>query len=333
MPDLIFEGKGYERLPDETVLECLMRYDVQVPHSCKNGICQSCLMRAVKADPPAESQKGIRKSLQDQRYFLACCCSPQGDFEATLRAPELIRLPARVLAVDKLSPRIVRVRLDPAERIDYRPGQFLNLFRSDGLVRSYSIASIPQTEEFLELHVARIDGGRMSNWIHYDLQTDANLEISAPLGDCYYQPGIPGQPLLLIGTGCGLAPLYGIVRDALYKGHEGPIWVYHGSRDRDGLYMVDELRDLARDFSNFNYQPCLSGEDEMEGISCGRVNDVVFKRHTSLKHWRVFLCGHPDMVTQSKKKAFLAGATLSDIHADPFHITPRVDVHSSCSTR
>ena len=118
-----------------------------------------------------------------------------------MRAPELIRLPARVLAVDKLSPRIVRVRLDPAERIDYRPGQFLNLFRGDGLVRSYSIASIPQTEEFLELHVARIDGGRMSNWIHYDLQTDEKLEISAPLGDCYYQPGHTGQPdLVCVGA-------------------------------------------------------------------------------------------------------------------------------------
>lgn len=333
MPELVFEGKSYERLPDETVLDCLMRYDVQVPHSCRNGICQSCLMRAVKSDPPVESQKGIRKSLQDQRYFLACSCTPNGDFEATLHAPELIRLPARVLAVDKLSPRIARVRLDPAERLDYRPGQFLNLFRSDGLVRSYSIASIPQTEEFLELHVARIDGGRMSNWIHHELQADEHLEISAPLGDCYYQPGQPGQPLLLIGTGCGLAPLYGIIRDALHNGHEGPIWVYHGSRDRDGLYLIDELHELAHDYSNFYYQPCLSGEDEVEGMACGRVNDIVFKHHTSLKSWRVFLCGHPDMVTQSKKKAYLAGAALGDILADPFHITPTVNVYTSCSVK
>lgn len=320
MADLIFEGNHFDRLPHETLLDCLTRHGVQVPHSCKSGVCQSCLMRAIKTDPPPESQKGIRQSLKDQRYFLACMCKPKGRFEATLQAPELIRIPARVRAVDKLTRRIARVRLDPARTLHYLPGQFLNLYRGDGLVRTYSTASVPQQDPFLELHVARIDDGRMSTWIHEELQAEAELEISAPLGECHYRPGQPEQPLLLIATGCGLAPLYGIVRDALLSGHTGPIWIYHGSRDRDGLYLVDELRDLAHNFSNFNYQPCLSAGDESEGITSGRANDIAFARHTSLKSWRVFLCGHPDMVSQSKKKAFLAGTALTDIHADPFHV-------------
>jgi NAD(P)H-flavin reductase len=41
---------------------------------------------------------------------------------------------------------------------------------------------------------------------------------------------------------------------------------------------------------------------------------------SSLKGWRIFLCGHPDMVNQSKRQAYLQGANLQDIHADAFHV-------------
>jgi hypothetical protein len=34
----------------------------------------------------------------------------------------------------------------------------------------------------------------------------------------------------------------------------------------------------------------------------------------------VYLCGHPEMVMQTQKKAYLKGASLSDIYADAFHV-------------
>lgn len=324
MSTLIFEKNHYQRNPEETVLDCLTRHGVSVPHSCKSGVCQSCLLRAVKSEPPAAAQHGLKDSLKQQRYFLACACQPEGDFEATLSGPELIRLPARVLSVDKLSRKIARVRLDPKDSFEYRAGQFINLWRNDGLTRSYSIASLPHTEDFIELHVARIDQGCMSNWIHDELQAGDDLALSTPRGECCYRPENPAQPLLLIGTGCGLAPLYGIVRDALYHGHTGPIWLYHGSRDRDGLYLIEELRGLARDHANFRYTPCLSGDTpDGEDFVLQRAHEAALAQHRELKGWRLFLCGHPLMVNQTKMKAYLAGAALADIHADPFHITPR----------
>ena len=46
-------------------------------------------------------------------------------------------------------------------------------------------------------------------------------------------------------------------------------------------------------------------------------------RLTALKNWRVYLCGHPDMVKATRKQAFLAGASMKDIYADPFVISPK----------
>src|SRR5205085_691623 len=133
----------------------------------------------------------------------------------------------------------------------------------DGLVRSYSLASLhsppglPAGDTLLELHVRKVTGGQMSKWLHDDVAVGEPLELRGPSGDCFYVAGRPVQPILLIGTGTGLAPLYAIARDALRHGHTGPIRLYHGGLDPSGLYHVDELRRLAATHSNFEYVPCV----------------------------------------------------------------------------
>jgi len=318
MPRLTFEAHGYELRENESVLECLTRHGVTVPHSCKSGICQSCMMRAVHGVPTAEAIKGLKQTQQADGYFLACSCVPQVDMEVTLDAPELFLVPATVQSLVKLNSKITRVRLQPAQPIDYRPGQFVNVRRDDGLIRSYSLASVPQQDDYLELHVQRNAGGQMSGWIHDQLKAGDTLQVSTPRGECYYRPGALDLPLLLIGTGSGLAPLYGVIRDALRSGHRGPVWLFHGSRARNGLYLVDELQALAERHKNFRYVRCLSGEPEVDGFVSARADAAALQQHPNLKNWRVFLCGHPDMVKASKRNAFLAGAALRDIQADAF---------------
>src|ERR1019366_6954129 len=124
---------------------------------------------------------------------------------------------------------------------EYRAGQFVSLFREDGLARSYSLASLPG-EGALELHVRKIPGGAMSGWLYSQAlhsqalhsqsldraqpgaQSGVPVWIQGPSGNCFYVPGKADEPLLLAGAGTGLAPLYGIARDALQQGHSGPIW-------------------------------------------------------------------------------------------------------------
>ncbi|MBI3777167.1 MAG: 2Fe-2S iron-sulfur cluster binding domain-containing protein [Gammaproteobacteria bacterium] len=318
MPSLTFEARSYALRDNESVLECLTRHGVTVPHSCKSGICQSCMMRSVQGAPPAEAQKGLKEAQQAEGYFLSCSCVPQLDMEVTLDAPELFLVPVTVQSLVRWNGKVARLRLQPSQSLDYRPGQFVNLRRPDGLIRSYSLASVPQHDNYLELHVQRSSGGQMSEWIHDQLNAGDSLHVSTPHGECYYRPDALEQPLLLVGTGTGLAPLYGVIRDALRSGHRGPIWLFHGSRTGTGLYLVDELRALAGAHKNFRYVPCLSGEPELDGIISARADAAAMQQHSNLKGWRVFLCGHPDMVKTAKRNAFLAGAALRDIQADAF---------------
>lgn len=324
MSNVSYEGQVYEVRNDESVLQCLHRNGVAIPSSCGSGICQSCLMRATQGIPPEGSQKNLKKSLKESNYFLACICKPEGDLEVTLAGDEVFhKVAVRVAEKHQMNDQILRLRLECLETFEHKAGQFINLHRLDGLSRSYSIASsLP--DNMLELHVECLPHGKMSTWIHKELQVGDQLNIDGPHGDCYYSCDTEGnqeQSLLLIGTGSGLAPLVGILNDALAQGHQGNIHLFHGALNVRKLYMVDELRRLADIHENIFYTPCISGDEVSDDYYAGFANAAALAQYPSLVGWRLFLCGHPDMVKDTRKKAFLAGASLQEIFSDPFELS------------
>ncbi len=327
MSIITFEGKTYECNSSETVLDELTRQGVMLPSSCQSGSCQTCLMRAVKGTPPKASQIGLKDTLKIQGYFMACICKPENDLEISLTNVSE-KYTAVVQSKTWMNESIVRLRLS-CDGFDYIPGQFINLVRpEDGLVRSYSLASMPE-DGVLELHVKKVPGGTMSTWICDALEAGEAIDFFGPAGDCFYVPGTPDQNLILAGTGTGLAPLYGIIRHALSLGHSGNIYLFHGSLGVAGLYMLDELRALAVKYSNVSafgtiqYIPCvLYGDPPKDGMR-GPIDDLIVQvARGNMSKSRAFLCGDPPMVESMRKKCFLAGVSSQNIHADAFTFVP-----------
>lgn len=255
MPVIKFEGEQYQCEPDESVLDCLTRHGVSVNYSCKAGICQSCMMVAVEGEPTSESQIGIRETLKAQDHFLICSCMPETDMHVAIPESVSTSFDSTVVSLDKLSADVIRVRLTRPDNYDYLPGQFLNISSDAGVSRSYSLASVPGADDFLELQVRIVPDGQVSGWVANDLKVGDVVTISQATGECSYMPGREQQPLLLVGTGTGLAPLVGIARDAMRQGHTGPIHLYHGSSAVEGLYLEDELSAMAAANEDFHYQP------------------------------------------------------------------------------
>lgn len=310
------EGQWYGLDEGESVLDGLLRRGVEVPHSCRAGACQSCLMRAERGEVPARAQVGLKETLKARGYFLACACHPEGELEVAGAGADL-RVPARITSLERLSDSVLCVRLRPEGGFEYRAGQYVSVLRTDGLARSYSLASLPH-EDTLELHVRRIPGGRMSGWLFEEARPGDVLELQGPAGECFYVPGRLDQSLLLAGTGTGLAPLYGIVRDALAQGHTGPIWLFHGAVDASGLYLVEELRALQSRHPQLQYRPCVLKGPERVGVTVGALEAVIKEACPRPAGWRGYLCGNPELVLSLRKKLFLAGLSLKEIHADAF---------------
>ena len=318
MPTIEFEGGQYHCEPGESVLDCLTRHGVSVNYSCKAGVCQSCMMVAVEGEPTPASQVGIRETLKAQDHFLICSCVPETDMLVAVPDSVGSSFEATVLSLDKLNVDVIRLRLSIPESYEYLPGQFLNLSNSAGVSRSYSLASVPGLDDFLELQIRVVPDGQVSGWVANDLLVGDVVTISQPSGECSYLPGREQQPLLLVGTGTGLAPLIGIARDAIRQGHSGPINLYHGSSTAEGLYLADELSRMDKANEIFHYHPCVSRGEVADGVRAGRAADIVLQDFPTLSGWRVFVCGREDMVKALQKKSFLAGASMQDIFADPF---------------
>jgi NAD(P)H-flavin reductase len=276
------------------------------------------MMQAVSGDIPEKAKAILTDTLAAQNYFLSCVCYPQKDIEVVLPDAAMGKLQAEVIGIEYLNADILGIRIKPSQPFTYKAGQFINFFKDEFTARCYSLASVPDLEEELFLNVRKVPDGLVSGWIFDDLKAGDTVTISEASGDCFYVPGNPEQNILLIGTGSGLAPLYGIIRDALRNGHKGKISLYHGSYNIDGFYLVEELRKLAQAHANFSYVPCVSDGVAPEGYALGMVLDVALNENPDLSGWRVFLCGHPEMVKSAQQKTFFAGASMREIFADPF---------------
>jgi ferredoxin-NADP reductase len=151
---------------------------------------------------------------------------------------------------------------------------------------------------------------------------NAAVRVRGPAGECFYTAGKPERRLVLVGVGSGLAPLWGILRDALAAGHSGPIQLWHAARSPERLYLRAELARLASRYPNLTYHPCAlePGLDDAteHAAKIGPVDELLTASGTVFAGSAIFLCGDAEIVQRLRRKVFLLGAALPDIHADAF---------------
>ena len=165
MTKIYWQGQAIALNEQETVLDALLRQNIDLAYSCKSGNCHTCMLQADEGDV-TDSQPDMRASWKALGYFLPCICRPNDELTLSVIEQNELFIPARVHAIEHVSERICRVTLDPATPFDYHAGQFINLRRNDGLKRSYSLASLPTQDSMLEIHVQQMESGVMSQWIH-----------------------------------------------------------------------------------------------------------------------------------------------------------------------
>lgn len=317
MVQLTCGGRRIALEPEENVLTALERSGIALPSSCRAGACQSCLVQVKRGAITGPAQVGLKDSLRAQGFVLACQAIPTEDWEISVEAARGLDLPARIESVERLSQDVALVQLSVEGALSYRAGQYLTLTREDGLSRSYSIASRPADGPWLQLHVRIYPAGKMSSWLGSDVAQGARVTVRGPAGECFYTEGRAEQPLVLAGVGTGLAPLWGILREALAADHRGPIQLWHGARVPSGLYLQAELRRLQAEHEHFCYRPCALEGDASE-LCVGKLDELLLAQTPSFAEPRFFLCGDAPLVQSLKRALFLRGAALKNIYADPF---------------
>ena len=304
----------------ESVLDALLNAGVDAPHGCKSGVCQSCVMQANDSNIPKAAQTGLKATQIANNQFLSCSCFPTDDFSCQPLNSESVQIAATVSEITPLNEKVIKLILN--SELDFKAGQFVNLWRDSTIARSYSIASRSGSKQ-LEFHIKRVEGGAFSDWAATHLQPGSALNIQGPMGECIYALEDKSAPILLSGIGTGLAPLLGIIRDALAQGHHGRITLILGANHSKDFYYLTELAEIVSNHLNVAVIFVSKGDIPTNVPAPliavdGDIYEVVKQRFNSLKGYTVFLCGAESFVKKMKKQCYLNDASLSDIHSDAF---------------
>lgn len=114
--------------------------------------------------------------------------------------------PIRTEVVDVIAetPTIKTIRLRPKERIAFRPGQFIEL-TVPGVGEAPFTPSSPLTwKDLMEVTVMRV--GKVTGRIH-QLKPGDIVGLRGPYGNGYPLEQFGGKDLIIVGGGCGFAPL------------------------------------------------------------------------------------------------------------------------------
>jgi CDP-4-dehydro-6-deoxyglucose reductase, E3 len=309
-----FQGEALEFIDDESVLDGLLRHGHLIPHGCRAGVCQSCIMSAADGDNVAMAQAGLTNHQKSLNQFLSCQCIPPSPISVSCVDSTEEKVSGVVAEKTRLNEHVIRLRLEAD--LDYIPGQYVTLWKDDQLARSYSLASHPRTHQYLEFHIRHYPEGKFSSWVANELEVGDSLTIQGPLGECFYDAE-SNQPLLLAAIGTGLAPVYGILQDALVQSHEGPITLVVGAKHSSSLYLLEELQVLASTHDNLQIH-LVAQDASSNGVQQGDIYQYCKSLLMDLGGYRVYLCGAESFVTKMRKQCFLAGAGMSGISADVF---------------
>jgi CDP-4-dehydro-6-deoxyglucose reductase len=236
-------------------------------------------------------------------------------------------MPCRVARLTKLCHDVMGVylRLPAVERMQFLPGQYIDILLADQHRRSFSLANPPHDDKLLELHVRNVPGGLFSQEVFGSLKEGALLRIQGPLGTFFLRED-SSRPLVMIAGGTGYAPIQAMLRHVFERGRSREIVFYWGVRAARDLYADAQLREWAGKQAGFRYMPVLSEpapEDRWRGRT-GFVHDAVLADYPDLSGHDIYLSGPPPMVQAARAAFPTHGADPLHIYSDSFDFPPEV---------
>jgi CDP-4-dehydro-6-deoxyglucose reductase len=297
----------------ETVLAAAMRADLMIPYGCRNGACGTCKgkLLAGVVDYGAHQPGTLTELEKKQGLALFCVAKPETDISIEVREVrragdiQIRKLPCRVEKIEKAAPdvAIVSLKLPANERLQYLAGQYIDLLLKDGRRRSFSMATPPDDDALLELHIRHVPGGYFSGQLFNEFKGREILRFEGPFGSFYLREE-SDKPAIFVAGGTGFAPIKAVLEHAFRHHVERPLVLYWGVRSLVDLYLPALPAEWQEQYRSFSYIPVLSDpqpEDRWPGRT-GFVHKAVIADFPDLSGYDVYACGGPAMIDAARKE-------------------------------
>lgn len=316
-------GNVFNAEAKQTILEAAVQQGIALEYSCRTGRCGVCKTKVLYGETetikPEESLDEQEKSVG---FILTCCRAASTDIQldiedlGELGGIQVKTLPCRIDKLQLLSSDVIEVtlRTPPSGRLEYLPGQYVDMIGKDGLRRSYSLSNAPREDGKITLQIRKVHGGQMSHYWFSEAQLNDLLRMEGPLGTFCLRK-IRASHLILLATGTGIAPIKAILEQlstepTLHAYRE--VYLYWGGRVEQDLYWQPNFPDLP-----LNYTPVLSRSNQWQGRK-GHVQDVAIADGLDFKNAVVYACGSEAMIHSAQEQLIAAGVSKKHFYADAF---------------
>ncbi|ARS52850.1 hybrid-cluster NAD(P)-dependent oxidoreductase [Kushneria konosiri] len=130
----------------------------------------------------------------------------------------------------------------------FKPGQFVTLeleIEGEQIMRSYTISSSPSIPYSFSITVKRVPGGKVSNWLHENMEVNDKIAVHGPVGN-FNSIDFPADKVLFLSGGVGITPLMSMTRWFFDTNASVDVEFIHSARaPRDVIYH----RELVHMFS------------------------------------------------------------------------------------
>ena len=212
--------------------------------------------------------------------------------------------------------------LENNKKLDFKAGQYLNLFFSDdkdGHGKPYTISSAP----YDDIHITVKNMGSFSGKLH-KMKLGEKIEAVGPLGFMILSEmeDLDGD-IVFIAGGIGVTPFYSMIKDIFQNGKKNNISFFYANQKKESIIFYDELEKINKENNNFNFYHFLSRDKkfkaqnvknrrlEMEDLmdTLGDVKSKIF-----------FICGSIKFVNDFWKDLKENGAKEDNIFTEAFFV-------------
>ncbi len=223
----------------------------------------------------------------------------------------------------------IRFSNTPAIFRDFSAGQHLTIkvnINGEILYRTFSISSIPNTDNFLTLTIKKINGGKVTNYLAENIKMGDSLEVTAPSGQFYIHPEPANQKhYVMIAGGSGITPIYSMIGTILKFEPKSKITLLYANRTSNSIIFKEKFELLAKEFpAQLEVKHFLSEEENPQNAIKGYITRISLEEmmnHSDKNKFNYYLCGPEIMTNKLMEDLAYLGIANEKIHRELFLIT------------
>ena len=229
------------------------------------------------------------------------------------------------------------------ETFKYKSGQYITIkvvIDGEEYRRSYSMSSAP-FEDYFGVTVKRVEGGKVSPFLHDSIQKSDVIEVIPPEGRFIIVPEhLSRKDYYFFAAGSGITPVYSIIKNILENEPQSTVYLLYGNRMQSSIIFEKGLDQLSTRYKGQLYVKHtlskVSNKGSLKGFFrkksaaqwngwAGRIDSKSLKRFMEefppgKRDCEYFICGPFDMIESAI--AFLKDRKIDkkQIHREYFKV-------------